>query len=174
MKLVYNSIISKIESNLTSSNIGARKNKAPRDHLFVLYSVINETLRSKDTTPLDLVFLDIADCSNSLRLQRTLLDLHSNGIESGLLNVIHKMTEEATIEVKTSVGTTKKVMIKELIMQGETLSSILCTSSVDKISKDCDIESFKYRNKVVIPKMGFVDDLLDINKCGKETKQMNE
>ena len=42
VKLVYNSIIGIIESNLSSSNIGARKNKAPRDHLFVLYTVINE------------------------------------------------------------------------------------------------------------------------------------
>ena len=47
IKLIYNSIIGVIEDNLTSSNIGARKGRSPRDNLFVLYSVISETLRGK-------------------------------------------------------------------------------------------------------------------------------
>ena len=58
-------------------------------------------------------------------------------------------------------------------MRGENISSILCTSTVDKVSKDCPLENFKYQNVIEIPKLGFVDDLLDINKCGVETKNMN-
>ena len=44
-KLIYNSIISQIEEKLSPSNIGARKNRSPRDHLFVVYAVVNETLK---------------------------------------------------------------------------------------------------------------------------------
>ena len=53
-KLIYNSIISEIENNLTNSNIGSCKGKSPRNHLFVVYSVINETVNSEHQR--DIVF----------------------------------------------------------------------------------------------------------------------
>ena len=56
-KLLYNSIINTIEDNLSSSNIGARKNKGSKDHLFVLYSVLNDVKNSKDPKKIDLVFM---------------------------------------------------------------------------------------------------------------------
>ena len=37
-KLIYNSIIDKLEDKLSPSNIGAPRNRSPRDHLFVVYS----------------------------------------------------------------------------------------------------------------------------------------
>ena len=65
IKLIFNSIIDVLEINLSPSNIGARRNKSPRDYLFVLYSVINETLRGQHG-PIDLVFRDITECFDSL------------------------------------------------------------------------------------------------------------
>ena len=59
-------------------------------------------------------------------------------------------------------------------MQGENLSSILCTTTVDKVAKDCPISDYVYENSVNIPKMGFCDDLLDIRVCGVQTKEMND
>ena len=59
-------------------------------------------------------------------------------------------------------------------MQGETLSSLLCTNSVDKIGEESDVEPHKYRNKSIIPQMSFVDDIVDVKKCGTETKLMNQ
>ena len=59
-------------------------------------------------------------------------------------------------------------------MQGETISSILCTSTIDKVSKESPIETIKYKKEVDIPQLGFVDDVMDVKKCGKETVMMNE
>ena len=58
-------------------------------------------------------------------------------------------------------------------MQGETLSSILCTNTMDRMSVECTQTAYKYKNAVLIPKSGFVDDLVDIQKCGQPTKDMN-
>ena len=58
-------------------------------------------------------------------------------------------------------------------MQGESISSILCTSSVDKVAKDSTLETYIYKSVVDIPNLRFVDDIVDINKCGRETKEMN-
>ena len=135
IKLIYNSIINLIEDNLTSSNIGARKRKAPRDHLFILYSVVNETLRSKEGC--DLVFYDVVQCFDSLWVSKTLTDLKTNGVSSSLLNLIHELSKKARVKVKTPVGTTDEEEIEDIVMQGETVSSILCTNTMDLISKEC-------------------------------------
>ena len=47
MKLIYNSKRDIIEKKLSQSNIGERKQKSPRDHLFVLNGIINEKVRRK-------------------------------------------------------------------------------------------------------------------------------
>ena len=64
--------------------------------------------------------------------------------------------------------------VEELVMQGESISSILCTSSMDKISQECKKEPYKYRNEVEIPKLGFVDDMIDVQVCGEKSKELNE
>ena len=94
-------------------------------------------------------------------------------MDNNLLNVISEMTRSAKIKIKTPDGVTDEAEISDTIMQGETLSSILCTNTMDKMAKECDIEPIKYRNEVEIPKLGFVDDNLDITKCGKHTLDMN-
>ena len=172
IKLIYNSIIGVIEDNLTSSNIGARKGRSPRDHLFVLHSVVSETLRGKEGV--DLVFYDVVQCFDSLWVHKTLTDLHSNGVTNNLLNVLHELSRSAKVSVKTPVGVTEEKEVEDIIMQGETISSILCTNSMDVISKDCKLKPYKYKKEVDVPKMGFVDDILDINRCGEETVKMNE
>ena len=91
-----------------------------------------------------------------------------------MLNLINELSKESHIVIKTPVGESEATTIENTIMQGETLSSILCTNSVDKIGKDSDVKPYEYRMKSIIPQMSFVDDVLDIKKCGKETKRMNE
>ena len=120
-----------------------------------------------------MVFYDVVQCFDSLWVKRTLTDLATNGVNNSLLNVINELSKGSKISVKTPVGITEEMEIEEVVMQGETLSSILCTNSMDLMSKECRLEPYKYKNKVDIPKMGFVDDILDINRCGKETVLMN-
>ena len=144
-KLIYNSTIETIEENLSVSNIGARRKKAPRDHLFVLNSVIHDIVEGMDGRELDLVYYDLTQAYDSLWVTHTLTDLYENNINSNLLNLIFELSKEARISIKTPVGVSETKKIEENIMQGENLSSILCTTTVDKVSKDCPIEYFKYK-----------------------------
>ena len=120
------------------------------------------------------MFYDVVQCFDSLWVHKTLTDLQSNGVTTNLLNLLHELSKNASISVKTPVGPTEEKEVEDLIMQGETISSILCTNSMDVMSKNCKIQPHKYKKEVDVPKMGFVDDILDINKCGKETVIMNE
>ena len=141
--------------------------------MFVAYSVIHDTLNGKGHEEVDYIFYDISDCFNSLWADRTLLDLYRSGVKTQYLNILHELTKSANISIKTPVGVTDEATIEKTIMQGETLSSVLCTATTGEMEKDCELEPYKYKNKVDIPKMRFVDDLLDITKCGEDTVKMN-
>ena len=173
-KLIYNSIIDIIEDELSPSNIGARRNKSPRDHLFVVNAVVNKTVQGEDASCKDLVFTDVRQCFDSLWTSKTLLDLYSNGVQTSLLNLISELSKSTNIVIKTPVGNSDEGEIEDTIMQGENLSSILCTSTMDKMSKDSKATLLKYRGDVDILKMGFCDDILDANKCGEDIRKMHE
>ena len=66
MKLIQNTMINDIEDNLTESNIGARKARSTRDHLFVVNSIINEVKKDKSKEPINMVFYDVKQCYDSL------------------------------------------------------------------------------------------------------------
>ena len=173
MRLLYNSNIQNIEANLSNSSIGGRKGKSARDHLFVLYSIISDIKQNKKSQCLDLVWYDLACCFDGLWGKKTYHDLYTNGIKNNSLNLIHKIGQKASIAIKTPIGISDKSEVNNKIMQGENFSSILCTSTLDIISKTCPIEPYTYRKSVKIPKAGFLDDLLDITYCGIHTQQMN-
>ena len=73
-RLIYKEKYPLIDSGMTDSNIGARHNKNIKNHLFVVYAVINDVLQSKkncvDIQIYDLVkafdVLWLADCFNDL------------------------------------------------------------------------------------------------------------
>ena len=100
LRLVYNSFIDTIEDHLSESNIGARRKKSPRDHLFVLNAVVNDVLHSKIKQQIDLVFYDVRQCYDSLWIERTLIDLYKNGLKNNFLNLIYEACKSADISVK--------------------------------------------------------------------------
>ena len=124
---------------------------------------------------LDLVFYDVCQAFDSLWPEKTYLDLFNNGVNDDMLNLLYEGSKEAEVRVKTPIGETNmKEINNNIILQGETPSSILCNSSMDMMTKECNIEPGKYKEKVEIPKLSFVDDLVDIHECGLKTKEMNK
>ena len=102
------------------------------------------------------------------------MDLEENVLKNDILNSIYETSKMAKTKVKTPVGNSNEANVEEIVMQGESVLSIMCTSSMDRISKDYKETGYKYRNEVDIPKLGYVDDLIDIQTCGENTKAMNE
>ena len=64
-KLIYTDIYPVIDSNLSQSNIGARRERNIRDHLFVLYSIINE-VKTESKEDLVIQSIDIRKCFDEL------------------------------------------------------------------------------------------------------------
>ena len=61
MKLIYKDEYETVDESMSDSNIGARKFKNIRNHIFIINAVINEVLVAK-TDPIDIEILDYRQC----------------------------------------------------------------------------------------------------------------
>ena len=67
------------------------KGKSPGNHLFVNYSVINETLNSKHQRVI--IFYDVRECYDSLWVKQCFFDMFENGISNNLLNLMYQQSK---------------------------------------------------------------------------------
>ena len=181
-KLILNSNYKSIDENLSDANVGSRKNMNIRNNTFILNAVINEANENKSKSSLDILIYDYREAFDSLNVNTTLNDLYDAGVNSDHLNLIAECDSRSRIAVKTPVGITKPVDVPNIIAQGECMSSIKCTVSVDAISQnhresleDCQSASeshshlYQYKDKIPIPVLGMVDDQIAVAKCGLDS-----
>ena len=176
MKLLYNEKREIIDENMSDSQVGARKNKNIRNHTWILNGVINEVLKRKTNTPIDIQIVDVRQCFDSLWPEECLSDLFQYGMKDDGLALLYNGCSDITIKVKTPVGLTEEAKIDKTVMQGDVWGPSACSVSVDSIGKEC-IEEHKYlyhyKNKVSIPPLAMVDDLLSISECGPNSVKLN-
>ena len=58
MKMIYRDKYDIIDKSMSDSNIGARKNKNIRNHIFIVNSIIHDVLSRKNKEPVDIMVLD--------------------------------------------------------------------------------------------------------------------
>ena len=58
IKMVYKDKYDVIEKSMSDSNIGARKHKNIRNHIFIVNSIIHDVLSKKSNDPIDIMILD--------------------------------------------------------------------------------------------------------------------
>ena len=73
-KLIYAENANSIDQNMSESNIGARKNRNIRDHLFILYSIINSVLKGGNEC-IDIQVYDVEKAFDALWLDECFNDL---------------------------------------------------------------------------------------------------
>ena len=115
-------------------------------------------------------------CFDSLWVQECVNTLYENGLRNDKLVLLYEETKNAKIAIKTPNGTTARKDITNIIMQGTVFGSIICTSVMDKLAKifyqNPDLV-YKYKNKVEVPVLGMVDDVLCVTKCSSKTLVSN-
>ena len=74
-KLSYNDNYDIIDKNMSCSNIGARKNRNIRDHLFVINGILNDVNKSKKNEKVDIQIMDIRKCFDNMFYKETADDI---------------------------------------------------------------------------------------------------
>ena len=174
LRMMLNDEYHKIDKHMSDSNVGGRKERGIRDHLFIVNGVIHE---HKDTNEaISIQIFDFKSCFDSMWSEENVNDLYNAGMTNDRLALLHKINETNEISVKTAVGNSNVKIVKNIICQGDPWGSIECSCMVDSLGKESlkpELNPYQYKGKVNVPLLGMVDDMLCISKSGPQTMQMN-
>ena len=174
-RLIYNDEYEVIDEALSDSNVGARRGRDVRDNIFVLNAITNSVMNGKEE-PLDIQVFDIEKCFDALWVEECINVIFETGFDNDKLPLLFLENQNAMIAVKTPTGVSKRVPIKNVIMQGTVWGSLLCTTSMDKLGQHVYKHEellYKYKGEVSIPSLGMVDDVMVIQKCSSDSVRMN-
>ena len=87
MKMIYQDKYQTIDENMSDSNVGVRKEKNIRNHLFILNGIINDVLNIKDKS-IDLIIVDYKQCFDSMWLDECMHDLFKAGVQDDHLALL--------------------------------------------------------------------------------------
>ena len=152
-----------IDKSMSCSNIGARKGRNIRDHLFVLNGVLNEALQNKDKN-IDIQIVDIEKCFDKMNYKETANDLWTAGVQDDKFLLMTKSNERCQVAVKTPWGSiSQRVEMKEIEMQGTVPAPLKCSVQLDSLGKEC-LETgegvYQYKECVNIPPLLMIDDAM--------------
>ena len=171
-RLIYNDEYSKIDENLTDSNVGARKGRNIRDNIFVMNAILNSVTKG-DEEPVDIQIYDVEKCFDALWMQECINDIYEAGLDNDKLPLLFLENQNAKVAIKSSKGISKRVNITNIVMQGSVWGSLSCTTTMDKLGKiayeNADL-LYMYKGLVAVPPICMVDDIMSIQKCSKATQ----
>ena len=96
-KLIYNDMYDTIDSNLSDSNVGARKQRNIRDNIFIVNAIVNSVKRGKEED-VDIQIYDIEKCFDTLWLQDCINDLYEAGFQNDKLPLL--LLENANADIR--------------------------------------------------------------------------
>ena len=176
-RLMYNKSYPVIDEHLTDGNVGARKQRNIQDNIFVLGAITNSVKNDKQPA-IQVQVMDVDTCFDKLWLQQTINSLYENGLTNDTLNLLYEENKNAQVSIKVNNKLTKRINIKDIIIQGSVWGSLKCTATMDKLNKmllQQEQTVYKYKNdpKIKIGVLGMVDDTLSISECGNKTVTKN-
>ena len=111
-KLLYADTYKVIDPNLSCSNVGGRQGRNIRDHLFVVYGIVND-VKNGQADPIDIQGYDITKCFDEMGYEETHNDLWDVGINDDKFALIAKLDENAQVVVNT-LGSYQPVQFEEI------------------------------------------------------------
>ena len=166
-RLIYTDEYHNVDSRLTDCNVGSRKLRNIRDHIFVMNAILN-SVKNGNEDALDCQVFDVEKCHDSLWLHEVVNDLFDAGMKNDKLALLFLENSSAQVAVKNSSGISRRVTIRNIIMQGTVWANLCCTVLMDKLGKlmyENPELMYKYRGRVSVPSLQMVDDVMVLAKC---------
>ena len=177
-KLIYQDKYDKIDSYMSDSNIGARRKKNIRNHLFVIYAILNSVVNGKSEC-IDIQIYDLVQAFDSLWLEDCLNDVYDaldEETQDDKVALLYDVNKQNRVAVNTAVGQTDRIEVEKIVTQGGTWGSLLCSNHIDSLGRRCKSTGqhmYNYKNKVEVLPLAMVDDLLGVASCGLNSLALN-
>ena len=166
-----------LNSNMSDSNIGGRKNKSCIYHIWVLNGIIHDQLSSIKNPPIVIQQYDYIQMFDGMKLDEALSDLYSSGIEDDTVHLLYEANKKVEVQVKTPFGLTEEVELEEVVLQGEVWGPTLASNQVDTLGKEMLEEDasfmFRYKGYIPVPILGMVDVVIGVTLAGYKSAQLN-
>ena len=172
-KLVYYEDQEVICRGMGQYQVGNQKKRSIRDHTLVVHAVINDARTYK--LNIDLQFVDIKQCFDSIWLQEGINDLYDSGVKSRNLNLLFEGNKATQMCVETSFGKSERVHLRNVVMQGSVSGGTICSNQISKLCRKSYQEGnvYMYHGNVAIPALAMVDDIVNIAKCNSIQSMKN-
>ena len=124
---------------MSDSNIGARKHRNIRNHLFVIYAIINSVVQGESGC-IDIQIHDLGQAFDALWLDDCLNDVFDAVTEEkrdDKLALLYDINKENKVAVNTTVGQTERFNANKIVTQGGTWGSLLCSNHIDSLGRRC-------------------------------------
>ena len=177
MRLIYNTKYETLNSNMSDSNIGGRKEKSSINHIFVINGIIHEALSTKKNKSVTLQIFDYTQMFDSMVLKETISDLYDSGIKDDTLTLLYEANQNVKVRVKTPFGLTVENTLNEIVLQGDTWGPPMAANQVDSFGKQLLKEEpefiYKYKGYIPIGVLGMIDDLVGVSESGVNAVKLN-
>ena len=160
----------KNNSKMSEMQTAGRKERSALDTLTIMNTIIENQRAQKLNTCI--FFADAVKCFDKLWLKDCLLEMYNLGYDPNTLKILCEMNKEIDIIIRTPVGNTDNIQVKEVVKQGTIFGPIMCfieTFTVNSIG-----EEIKYRyDKINIRMPVFMDDIATTCKSEHIRKHIN-
>ena len=114
-KVLYKDTYNIIDKNLSCSNVGGRKGRNIRDHLFVIYGIVND-VKNGEAEPIDIQGYDIRKCFDEMGYEESHNDIFDTGVDNDKFALIARLDGKSKVVVKTPCGVTDSFNLKRIVM----------------------------------------------------------
>ena len=177
-KLIYQDKYPSIDEKMSDSNIGARRGKNIKNHLFIIYGIINSVIQEGNIC-IDIQIYDIVKAFDRLWLEECMNDLYDSlprEQQDDQLALIYQANNNNQVAVNTPVGITDRVNCQNIVTQGGVFGPLQCSNTIDTIGKKCYEKGehlYLYKGLVQIMPLSMVDDLLAVAPCNQKSLALN-
>ena len=174
-RVMYTEVYPTVDSHLSYSNVGGRKSRNIRDHLFVIYAIINDVVNGQ-AEEIEIQGYDITKCFDEMWFEETHNDLWNTHVRNDKFALISKLDENCQPVVKTPCGDTDRFSLQRIILQGSVFGPLKCSVQVDTLGRDClkrGVGLYLYKGAISIPPLAMIDDVLGVTRCNEEPIELN-
>ena len=102
--MIYNGKYEILDKSMSSSNIGGRRNRNVRDHLFVINAILHDASKDKNVA-IDIGIYDIYKCFDKMWNKETSNDIYDAGITDDQFVLIANSNKACQVAIQTPWGT---------------------------------------------------------------------
>ena len=168
--------IPKLTKILSDCNVGDRKERSVRNNIFVLNAIVNSIIKGTKE-PHDVQVYNVEKCFDALWLKECINAIYEACLHNDKLNLLYLTNAHAEIAIKVSTGVTDRATIMKIVMQETVWANMFCVVLLDQLGKFVYNNPrllYYYNQEVAVPPLKFFDDVLSIQKCGRDLIQINQ